>query len=71
MTENNKDIVTINAMMICFIDNDQNEQAISLHEQYDGKHNDGSNTLFIKACTNIYDTDKGTKFIDSITGGDS
>ena len=67
IAENKKDIVTIGAMMKCFIDNNQNEQAISIYEQYNGEHNDVSNLLFIQACGNIGDVDKGTKFIKSTT----
>ncbi|MDY7091307.1 MAG: hypothetical protein SYR96_40310, partial [Actinomycetota bacterium] len=62
-----KNIVTISAMMNCFIDNNQNEKAISLYEEYNGKHNDITNSLFIKACTNIGDADKGIKLIKSTT----
>ncbi|MDY7091199.1 MAG: hypothetical protein SYR96_39735, partial [Actinomycetota bacterium] len=66
--EDKKDIVTIGAMMKCFIDNYQNEKAISIYEQYNHyKYDDISNTLFIKACTNIGDADKGIKLIKSTT----
>ena len=54
MPENKKDVVTINAMMTCFIDNNQNEKAISIYEQYNDQHDDISNTLFIKALIGIH-----------------
>ena len=67
IAKNKKDIVTIGAMMKCFIDNNENEKAISIYEQYNGQHDNISNTLFIKACTNIGDADKGSKLINSTT----
>ena len=48
IAENKKGIVTINAMMKCLLDNNQNEKAISLYEQYNYyKHNDISNLLLL------------------------
>ena len=52
-------------MMNCFIDNNENEKAISGYEQSNGKHNDSSTLLFVKVCTNIGDVDKGTKLINN------
>ena len=47
------------------INHNKNEKAISIYQDYKGKHDDISNTLFIKACTNIGDADKSTKLIKS------
>ena len=73
IAENSRNIVTIRiigAMMKCFIDNNHDEKAISLYEQYNGEDNDVSDLLFIKACTNIGDADEGQKLIKS-TSNDS
>eukprot|EP01084_Bolivina_argentea_P148414 259473_1 len=60
-----KDIVSIGALMTCFIDNDEYEKAILLHEKYNGQHDDTSDLLFIKACTNTSNYNKGQQFIES------
>ncbi len=41
--ENRKDIACVGAMMKFFIDNCQNEEAISLYEQYNYKQDDTAN----------------------------
>ena len=56
--ENKKNIVLIGAMMKCFIDNHQNEKAISIYEQHNHyKHDDISNTSLMTAYSNIGDID--------------
>ena len=42
---NKKDIIIIGAMIICFIDDNQNKKAISINEQYNGEYNDISNYM--------------------------
>ena len=59
MPGNKKDIVIINAMNPLMGDNER--KATSLHEQYDDRHNDVSNLLFIKGCSNIGDAEKSAK----------
>ena len=61
-----KDIVTIGAMMKCYIDNNQNENAISVNEQYDAQHNDVSNLVLMTAYRNIVDIDNAVNIFNNI-----
>ena len=63
--QNEQSITSINNMMRHCINHNKNDNAILIYEQYNGKNNDIANTLFIKACTNIGDADKGIKVINS------
>eukprot|EP01084_Bolivina_argentea_P239109 401854_1 len=70
-----KTIVSINAMMTCFINNKKTEKAISLYEYYSHSLNldkdDVSNLLFIKACGTHKKYDKkGEQFIQSLQFND-
>ena len=56
--ENKKYMITINAMINCFIDNNQNEKAISMYQEYNNKHDNVSNLLLITAYTNYWCNDK-------------
>eukprot|EP01084_Bolivina_argentea_P213568 362672_1 len=64
---NKKNIVTISAMMKCFMDNNQNDKAISLYEESNSyiEHNDISNLLMIKACNNMNDYNKAKKLVNT------
>ncbi len=59
-----RDLISVTAMMKYFIENAQNEKAIVLYEEYNGSNDDVSNLLFIKACGNVGDFDKGNQVID-------
>ena len=69
--ENRKGIISVGAMMNAYINNKEYEKCISLYEAFDGKHNDISNMLFIKACINSADYVKGINLIDSVVKNDA
>eukprot|EP01084_Bolivina_argentea_P118169 209721_1 len=52
-------------MMNAYNNNEEYNKTILLYEKYHGEHDDTSNVLFIKACSNIGDYDKGKEFIKS------
>ena len=50
--QSQQNIISISCMMKYCINHNKNEKTISIYQQYNGQHDDVSNTLFIKACTN-------------------
>ena len=60
-----KNIVFITCMMQQFMKNECHKQAIQLYEQHITKHDNVSNILFLKACSNSLQFEKGKKWINS------
>ena len=65
ITKNKQDIVSIGAMMNAYNNNEQYDKTIKFYEEYNGQHNDVTNLLFINACINTGDYEKGKMFINS------
>merc|ERR1712228_917658 len=57
------DIVCIGAMMKCFVNNCENERALSLYQQYDALNDTVSHILAIKSCANSKQFDAGKQII--------
>ena len=49
--------------MKCYINCNHNAKAMTLYEQFDGKHNDITKLLYLKACINIGEFEKGEQQI--------
>ncbi len=65
---NQKDIVCVSAMLKCFIENEQSNQALRLYDTYAnviGRNNDVCNLLFIKACIGSDNCERAKELIDS------
>ena len=60
----------ISAMMKCYMDNNQSENAISIYENNVKDVNEVTSLLYIKSCINISDFEKGKEFIDSLNIND-
>ena len=62
-----KNVITVNCMMQAFIDNDQNEKALSIFDEYysviEGNHI--SHILMLKACINANHMQHGQQLIES------
>merc|ERR1712003_240274 len=60
-----KDVICLNNMIKCCINNDQHKEAIKLYKQYGKLTDDVSHLLIIHSCINQKDFEKGKQIIDS------
>eukprot|EP01083_Nonionella_stella_P131570 399807_1 len=64
--QDRKDVVSINTMMKCYLNNDRSKDAVLLYEvemMNEHKLDDISHLLYLKACISINDYHKGQTFI--------
>eukprot|EP01084_Bolivina_argentea_P014681 27445_1 len=59
ITEQQKNTVSLNAILTAHINNGYNQNAFELYNKYKRLHDEVSHTLAIKACTNNMDFDNG------------
>ena len=67
----NKDVVSINTMMKCLINNNKNDEALTVYHEFDGKHNDISKLFYLKACMNNKNFNDGHKIILDVIHDDN
>ena len=63
---NKKTAAMISPIMNYYINNNENSTAMKVYNDYNGIHNDITNTLYIKSCINSNDYDKGHHFVNKL-----